>query len=161
MTTSLLSIQPHLFLSPFLDPTRPSSHPFPSLTYSFSKRKPLLLHRTSTGVGESHVARSGLNLNSFPDPEAAESLVWDLLGRAEGFLYTVADAAVSSSSDAATASKQSGDWLSGITNYLETVLKVLIFSILWFILVSSLFFKSGILRIKWSRYIYVFNTVCA
>lgn len=76
------------------------------------------------------MARSGLNLNSFPDPEAAESLVWDLLGRAEGFLYTVADAAVSSSSDAATASKQSGDWLSGITNYLETVLKVLIFSIL-------------------------------
>jgi len=55
-------------------------------------------------------------------------LLRELFGRAEGLLYTIADAAVSSSSDTVAASataKQSNDWLSGITNYMETVLKVL------------------------------------
>lgn len=43
-------------------------------------------------------------------------------------LYTIADAAVSSSSDAVTSTtvaKQDGDWLSSISNYMESVLKVL------------------------------------
>lgn len=62
-----------------------------------------------------------------PYPEAAEGVVRELLGRAEGFLYTLADAAVSSSpsSDALTTAKQNDDWLSGIANYMESVLKVL------------------------------------
>lgn len=55
-----------------------------------------------------------------------------LLANAESFLYTVADAAVSLSSSpdsvaADSAAKQNSDWLSGITDYLETVLKVRIF----------------------------------
>ncbi|KAF8040727.1 hypothetical protein BT93_B2836 [Corymbia citriodora subsp. variegata] len=70
------------------------------------------------------VARLGFN----PDPESAEVFVRELFGRAEGLLYTIADAAVSSSPDAVasdTVAKQNGDWLSGITNYMESVLKVL------------------------------------
>ncbi|XP_010932280.1 ALBINO3-like protein 1, chloroplastic [Elaeis guineensis] len=59
-----------------------------------------------------------------PDFETAEGLARELFGRLEGLIYTVADAAVSSDA-AIESSKQNGDWLSGITNYLETVLKVL------------------------------------
>jgi len=50
---------------------------------------------------------------------------------AENLLYTIADAAVSSSetfeSVAGTTTKttQSNDWFSGIANYMETILKVL------------------------------------
>nr|CAB3497492.1 unnamed protein product [Digitaria exilis] len=47
----------------------------------------------------------------------------DLLARAEALLYTVADAAVSEAPEAREAT--GGDWLSGITNSMETVLKVL------------------------------------
>ncbi|KAF8708764.1 hypothetical protein HU200_030151 [Digitaria exilis] len=47
----------------------------------------------------------------------------DLLARAEALLYTVADAAVSAAPEAKEAT--GGDWLSGITNSMETVLKVL------------------------------------
>ncbi|KAI6686637.1 hypothetical protein NL676_032550 [Syzygium grande] len=72
------------------------------------------------------VARLGFS----PDPESAEVFARELFGRAEGLLYTIADAAVSSSSPdavaaSATDAKQSGDWLSGITNSMESVLKVL------------------------------------
>jgi hypothetical protein len=50
----------------------------------------------------------------------------DLLGRVEALLYTVADAAVSAEPVAAAGTKEAaaGDWLSGITNSMETVLKV-------------------------------------
>uniref|UniRef100_A0A804M777 Membrane insertase YidC/Oxa/ALB C-terminal domain-containing protein n=1 Tax=Zea mays TaxID=4577 RepID=A0A804M777_MAIZE len=51
----------------------------------------------------------------------------DLLGRVEALLYTVADAAVSAEPVAAAGTKEAaaGDWLSSITNSMETVLKVL------------------------------------
>lgn len=49
----------------------------------------------------------------------------DLIGRAESVLYTVADAAVSSSESVTGTTKQSSDWLSGITYSMESVLKVL------------------------------------
>ncbi|OEL31602.1 ALBINO3-like protein 1, chloroplastic [Dichanthelium oligosanthes] len=53
----------------------------------------------------------------------------ELLGRVEAFLYTVADAAVSAAPEAvaadAGAKEAAGDWLSGITSSMETVLKVL------------------------------------
>ena len=49
----------------------------------------------------------------------------ELLGRVEAFLYTVADAAVSAAPEAGGGAKEAaGDWLSGITNSMETVLKV-------------------------------------
>lgn len=67
------------------------------------------------------MARSGFG----PHLEAAAH---EMLGRAEGFLYTVADAVVSSATDPAAVveeSKKSSDWFSGITSYMETVLKVL------------------------------------
>ncbi|KAL6636530.1 hypothetical protein ACP70R_024102 [Stipagrostis hirtigluma subsp. patula] len=54
--------------------------------------------------------------------------VGELLGRVEALLYTVADAAVSAAPEVAVEggrAKESGDWLSGITNSMETVLKVL------------------------------------
>ncbi|XP_062212997.1 ALBINO3-like protein 1, chloroplastic [Phragmites australis] len=53
----------------------------------------------------------------------------ELFGRVEALLYTVADAAVSAAPEAvaegAGKTKEAGDWLSGITNSMETVLKVL------------------------------------
>uniref|UniRef100_A0A0D9W1B0 Membrane insertase YidC/Oxa/ALB C-terminal domain-containing protein n=1 Tax=Leersia perrieri TaxID=77586 RepID=A0A0D9W1B0_9ORYZ len=57
--------------------------------------------------------------------------VGELFGRVEAFLYTVADAAVSSEAvvqgggGAKETAAAAGDWLSGITNSMETVLKVL------------------------------------
>lgn len=119
--STLFSIQSHLFFSPLFDRTRPPNRVL-YRTPGFFKHKQLL-NSPSTAIGGSVLVRSGLS-PSFPDPEATQGLLRELLGRAEGLLYTIADAAVTSS-DAASASKQSGDWLSGITNYLESVLKVL------------------------------------
>lgn len=62
--------------------------------------------------------------------EGPEDWGRELLGRAEGFLYTVADAAVNSAPDASTAAgatveaAKQRNWLSGITDYMEFVLKV-------------------------------------
>ncbi|KAJ4798024.1 Membrane protein insertase YidC [Rhynchospora pubera] len=44
----------------------------------------------------------------------------DLLGRADGFLYSIADAAV-----AAQDPKPNADWFSGIASYMELILKIL------------------------------------
>ncbi|KAM1809074.1 hypothetical protein EV2_026729 [Malus domestica] len=49
----------------------------------------------------------------------------ELFGKAESLLYTVAEAAVLSTLENLTTSKQSSDWLSGITSYLESILKFL------------------------------------
>ncbi|KAK7280927.1 hypothetical protein RIF29_08503 [Crotalaria pallida] len=77
--------------------------------------------------GSLSVARFGFHPGFLPEPDSAGHVIRDLLGRAENLIYTIADAAVSSSDAAAVTStaKQSNDWLSGITNYMETVLKVL------------------------------------
>ncbi|MED6145833.1 ALBINO3-like protein 1, chloroplastic [Stylosanthes scabra] len=78
--------------------------------------------------GSLSVARFGFKPGFLPEPDAAGEVLRELFDRAEGFLYTIADAAVSNSDAAATATttaKQNNDWLSGITNYMETVLKVL------------------------------------
>ncbi|KAK4779635.1 hypothetical protein SAY87_015741 [Trapa incisa] len=84
---------------------------------SFPHTKPFLR-------GTLCVARLGFR----PDLESAESAIEELLGRAESLIYTIADAAVSSS-DTVTgttgAAKQNNDWLSGIANYMEAMLKVL------------------------------------
>lgn len=75
--------------------------------------------------GELGVTRFGLGQVPFPDSEGA---LKDLFGRVEGLLYTIADAAVSGSSDVVNATTSSStkqsDWLSGITNAMESVLKV-------------------------------------
>ncbi|KAL6969342.1 ALBINO3-like protein 1, chloroplastic [Sarracenia purpurea var. burkii] len=116
--SSFFSVSPNFVVSPF----------FPDRTRS------QILHRThSLGLSQNRqllrgtlgVARFGLKNSSFPDPESAEGLIRDLFGRAEGLLYTIADAAASSSPDPVTSTKQSSDWLSGITYYMESVLKVL------------------------------------
>lgn len=77
------------------------------------------------------MTRFGLGHGPFPDPEVSASIMKNMYDRVEGFLYTVADAAVSGSPDMVSAAnsaetaKQNSDWLSGITNTMETVLKVL------------------------------------
>ncbi|OWM89707.1 hypothetical protein CDL15_Pgr024455 [Punica granatum] len=101
--------------------------PFPA------PKTPFLLHRPCFGApphskpflrGTLCVARLGFR----PDQETAEYAIRELFSRAEGLIYTVADAAVSASDtvvDTTSAAKQNNDWLSGIANYMEAVLKVL------------------------------------
>lgn len=71
------------------------------------------------------MAQFGLGPGSFPDPGFSLDLIKD---HAESLLYTIADAAVSSSetfeSVSGTTTKQNSDWFSGIANYMETILKV-------------------------------------
>eukprot|EP00262_Sarcandra_glabra_P003574 TRINITY_DN1431_c0_g1_i1.p1 TRINITY_DN1431_c0_g1~~TRINITY_DN1431_c0_g1_i1.p1 ORF type:complete len:540 (+),score=95.07 TRINITY_DN1431_c0_g1_i1:110-1729(+) len=116
--TTLFSFKPHHLL---LTPTR-------------STKYPPLLPRTATTSGfAAHrssfrgpvAVRFGSN-TSFSDFEsAAGGLVGEAFGRAEGLLYTIADAAAALSSDSASGATRNSDWLSGITNYMESVLKVL------------------------------------
>ncbi|KAL9332750.1 hypothetical protein ACSQ67_002360 [Phaseolus vulgaris] len=117
---ALLPYAPNIVSAPFGSrtatrlPNRPHSHAFAASTRHFLR-------------GSLSVARFGLKPGFLPEPEDAEGLLRELFGRAEGLLYTIADAAVSSSDTvaASAAAKQNNDWLSGITNYMETVLKVL------------------------------------
>eukprot|EP00252_Welwitschia_mirabilis_P024907 TRINITY_DN75_c0_g1_i1.p1 TRINITY_DN75_c0_g1~~TRINITY_DN75_c0_g1_i1.p1 ORF type:complete len:483 (+),score=82.56 TRINITY_DN75_c0_g1_i1:243-1691(+) len=69
------------------------------------------------------------SLRGFPFSEASD-LGQGLVNKMEGIIYTIADAAVSSSPSTATTTDaasqtQNGDWLGGLTNALETVLKIL------------------------------------
>lgn len=109
-------------LSPFVDRTRTLNPVFHRTHFgNFPLNKPF-------SRGMLGVARLGLGQDPFPDLGSAELLLKDLFTRAEGFLYTIADAAVSGSTDAVLdtteSAKQNSDWLSGITNGMETVLKV-------------------------------------
>lgn len=117
------AISPYLVLAPFPVRTTTTSNPlFHRTQYynplSVSLPKPYL--RGSTAV-----ARFGFKPGLFPDPDS--NAIAELLGRAESILYTLADAAVSSSDTVSSTTKQGNDWLSGITNYMETVLKVCVF----------------------------------
>ncbi|TKY47712.1 ALBINO3 protein 1 [Spatholobus suberectus] len=117
---ALLPCAPNIVSAPFGNrsrshlPHRPHSHAFSGSTGHFLR-------------GSLSVARFGFQPGFLPEPDDAEGVLRELFGRAEGFLYTIADAAVSSSDKvaASTTAEQSNDWLSGITNYMETVLKVL------------------------------------
>ncbi|KAK7306198.1 hypothetical protein VNO77_44124 [Canavalia gladiata] len=94
-------------------PHRPHSHAFSASTGHFLR-------------GSLSVARFGFKPGFLPEPDDAEGVIRELFGRVEGLLYTIADATVSSSDTAVTTTaKQNNDWLSGITSYMETVLKVL------------------------------------
>ncbi|EOA40590.1 hypothetical protein CARUB_v10009320mg [Capsella rubella] len=72
------------------------------------------------------VAQFGFRPGSFPDPGDSLDFIKD---HAENLLYTIADAAVSSSetfeSVAGTTTTKNNDWFTGIANYMETILKVL------------------------------------
>uniref|UniRef100_A0A2P2JAD5 Membrane insertase YidC/Oxa/ALB C-terminal domain-containing protein n=2 Tax=Rhizophora mucronata TaxID=61149 RepID=A0A2P2JAD5_RHIMU len=115
-------LQNPLVLSPSTipNPTRPPPSPIFRRTHLVTLCNPKPFLR-----GSLFVARFGFNPGLLPDPDGsgAENLISDLFGRAESLLYTIADAAVSNS-DTVT-SKQNGDWLSGITYGMETVLKIL------------------------------------
>lgn len=121
MSFFLYSIGPNLVVSPFPGRSRTPSHVLTGTRFSdFKIQRPYL--RGSLGV-----TRYGLGQVPFPDPDNAELVIKDLFGRVEGFLYTVADSAVSNSLDTvdgAATTKQSSDWLSGIANAMEAVLKV-------------------------------------
>lgn len=124
---TLLPHRPSLVLAPF--PDRTATNPLLRTPPTTTTHPYGLLHHRPFLRGSLAVAHLGFKPGMCPDPDAAQGLVQELFGRAESFLYTVADAAVSSSSslpdaDSVTTTKQSGDWLSGITNSLETVLKV-------------------------------------
>ncbi|XP_058093867.1 ALBINO3-like protein 1, chloroplastic isoform X2 [Magnolia sinica] len=108
MPTSLLSYRPLLFspLRPWITLQHHRNH------YGFFKQRLPL-------VGSSHVVRIGRN------PESVGDLIGELFGRAQGLVYTtIADVADASSDSSSNLAKSNLDWLSGITNYLETVLKV-------------------------------------
>ncbi|XP_065874859.1 ALBINO3-like protein 1, chloroplastic [Euphorbia lathyris] len=118
MVAILSSSLPSIVLSPFADQTR-ILNPLLSRTQfnSFTTHKPFL--RGSVFVSRLH---PGL----LPDPDFAAEPIKDLFARAESILYTIADATVSNSDTiTTTTTKQNNDWLSGITNYMETILKVL------------------------------------
>jgi hypothetical protein len=100
---SLLSFHPHQTLVPtssFL-----SSLQIQTRIQFFSR--PALISRgsLSTRLGSSHFHHH----------------LEELLNQADGFLYTVADAAVEAQN-----SKPNEDWFSGIANYMEIILKVII-----------------------------------
>ncbi|XP_076914159.1 ALBINO3-like protein 1, chloroplastic isoform X2 [Bidens hawaiensis] len=107
-------------LYPFPDPTR--SRPTNPLI-----QRPQFGHfcKNHKLYGTLALTRVGSGQVQFPDPESFKELV----GRAEGLLYTIADAVVAASNESGVSdnvgTKQSSDWLSGITNYMETVLKFL------------------------------------
>jgi YidC/Oxa1 family membrane protein insertase len=112
----LLPSTPTILSTPFANrilPLRPHSHPFSPSTKRFLR-------------GSLSIARYGFQ----PEPDEAEFVIRVLFNRAEGFLYTIADAAVFSSDTMVTTAiataKQNNDLLSLITNYVETLLKVLL-----------------------------------
>ncbi|GMJ13251.1 hypothetical protein HRI_004994300 [Hibiscus trionum] len=117
---SSLSFGPSILPSPFVDRTGP---PNPLLNRPrFSNHRPFLR-------GSLSVAKFGFIPGFLPDPDASEGAIRELFTRAESFLYTIADAAVSSSdtitTTTTTTAKQNNDWLSGIADSMETILKVL------------------------------------
>ncbi|KAK1265946.1 hypothetical protein QJS04_geneDACA016847 [Acorus gramineus] len=106
----------HLVLSPASPGSLPT-YLFPSNLTSLRVKKTLNDPRRTRRPSSVFIVRS--SLPPFPDSDPFHGLPHDLLVRVEGLLYTLADVA------AATDTKKTGDWLSGITNYMETVLKVL------------------------------------
>src|SRR4051812_33156801 len=102
--TTLLSLNPHPLLLP---PSPCLCKPLinPHLPFSFSRRT----------RGELLVARSGFS-HHLPEFGTAAG---EILGRTEAFIYTIADAVVSSAADPVAIveeSKQKSDWFSGITD---------------------------------------------
>ncbi|GAU43204.1 hypothetical protein TSUD_300910 [Trifolium subterraneum] len=122
----LLPSTPTILSTPFANrttihlPLRPHSNPFSPSTKHFLR-------------GSLSVTRFGFQPAFLPEPEHTEFVIRELYSRTEGFLYTIADAAISSSdavvNTAIATAKQNNDWFSLITNYVKTVLKVLEFGL--------------------------------
>ncbi|KAL5991227.1 hypothetical protein ACLOJK_012133 [Asimina triloba] len=74
-------------------------------------------------IRQSVAVRCSSNLPSFHDFEGGGDMVRELFGRAEGLLYTIADAAANASDASSDVVKPNRDWFSGITDCLEAVLK--------------------------------------
>ncbi|KAK9090247.1 hypothetical protein Sjap_023424 [Stephania japonica] len=105
------SIQPHNTILASPNRTR--------FNFGFSNRKPSL--RSSNSF-----VRFSMSSPMPPElPESIDGWVHDVFGRVEGLVHTIADAAVASSAGSVGGEKQSGDWLSGVANLMESVLKVL------------------------------------
>ncbi|KAG0494084.1 hypothetical protein HPP92_005078 [Vanilla planifolia] len=118
-----------LLLGPMPSSLYPGRCSSPSFLSNRTKFLFLPRHPVVHRCGESAITMVGMGAH-LPDFDSSGHLARELLARVEGVIYTVADAAVSSSSSsylpaAEETSKQSSDWLSGITNSLETVLKIL------------------------------------
>ncbi|WOH16614.1 hypothetical protein DCAR_0936172 [Daucus carota subsp. sativus] len=110
--TSLLSFTPSPILSPPPFLTRPGTNPLlhnPTRFGSLSPHRPFV-PRTLCVVN--------FGSGQLPDSETIKGL----FGKAESILYTIADAAVSTEN---VTNSKNNDWFSGISNYMETVLKVL------------------------------------
>ncbi|XP_043805396.1 ALBINO3-like protein 1, chloroplastic isoform X2 [Manihot esculenta] len=120
MSTSLPSSLPNLVFSPFSDRTRTSNLLLSRTQFaSLSTHKPFLR-------GSTCVARFWFKPGLFPELDGAgEGVIKDFFGGAGSILYTIADAVVSNSDIVTTTTEQNNDWLSGITYYMESVLKVL------------------------------------
>lgn len=90
-------------------------------------RRSRFSHSPSSPRYRTLVAQFGFRPGSFPDPGDSLDFIKD---HAENLLYTIADAAVSSSetfesvAGTTTTTNQNNDWFSGIANYMETILKV-------------------------------------
>ncbi|KAI9080870.1 hypothetical protein K1719_037179 [Acacia pycnantha] len=118
---TLLLFAPNVTSSPFS--YRPTLTTSPLLHRPYQQTN--LFHSRNFPGRSLSVTRFAFKPGFLPEPHGAEEFVKDLLSRADAFLYTVADAAVSSSDTVATSANQSNDWLSGVTGYMESVLKVL------------------------------------
>lgn len=115
--TSLLSFTPTPFLPPQPSLTRPGSNPFLHNPTRFGS----LSHHSHRPFLPRTLCVSKFGSGQVPDPE----IIKDLFGKAESFLYTVADAAVSASPATETVTNsKNNDWFTGISNYMETILKV-------------------------------------
>ncbi|KAI3892681.1 hypothetical protein MKX03_005115 [Papaver bracteatum] len=108
-----------LLLPSLLDQSRPSSFPNNLSLHHQDKCKFLNLTYKPSVRDSIGIVKFGLNPSSF-DFDGSDGLIQHLFGKIEGILYTVADIAVSTSTK-----NQNSDWLSGVTNLMETVLKVL------------------------------------
>ncbi|CAN1295402.1 ALBINO3-like protein 1, chloroplastic [Linum perenne] len=98
---------------PSVLPSAALSRPFPTnplLRRPYFPAGLTSIHKPS--LRSSSVARFGFHPGSFSDP--------NLLERFESVIYTIADAAV-----ATTTTAKNNDWFSGITYYMESILKVL------------------------------------
>ncbi|GJR31686.1 albino3-like protein 1, chloroplastic [Tanacetum coccineum] len=117
MNSNSISFGSKTVLSPFpvvVDPTRTLNNKNPYLKTT---------HFSTKHEHKALVVRLGPGQVQFPDPENLK----DLFDRAEGLMYTIADAVVANGTNDASGvvTKQNNDWFSGIANYMETVLKFL------------------------------------
>ncbi|KAK2389401.1 63 kDa inner membrane family protein [Trifolium repens] len=118
----LLPSTPTILSTPFANrttthlPLRHHSHTFSPSTKRFLR-------------GSLSVARFGFQPGFLPEPDDAQFVIKELFNRAEGFLYTIADATVLSSDTVVTTAKQNNNLLSLISDFVETVLKVLTYGL--------------------------------